>query len=298
MNYMAMNPKDRLTTGAVATLLTLCTIWGVNMVAIKISNRGLAPVTAAALRSGTASVLLMIWMRSRERRLFHRSSVFLWGAWAGILFGLEFLLLYAGLDRTSASRGIVLLYTCPFFVAVGAHFYLPGDTLTWRKSIGLVLAFAGTASVMGQHALTFNAETLAGDLLALGAGLAWGLTTLVIKKHLAGRIEAIQSLHYQLFFSLTILVPAAVVLEPRPVLDFTVMTALALGYQSIVVALFSYLAWFVLIHRFQASRVSSFTFFGPVMGVLAGGVFLGEPWPPTLILGLAGIGVGIYLVNR
>ena len=290
--------RDRLTKGAMLTLLALGTTWGVNMVAIKISNRGLAPVTAAALRSGVASVLLMAWMRLRRTTLFHRDKVILWGAWAGILFGLEFLLLYAGLDRTSASRGIVLLYTCPFFVAAGAHFYLPDDRLTWSKSVGLILAFGGTASVMGQHALTFDRTTLSGDLLALGAGLAWGLTTLVVKKHLAGRVEAIQTLHYQLFFSLLVLIPGSLVIEPRPVLDFTAMTAAALAYQSIIVALLSYLTWFGLIHRFPASRVAAFAFFGPVMGVLAGGLLLGEPWPPTLLLGLAGIAAGIYLVNR
>lgn len=293
-----MTSKDRLTSGAMMTLLVLGTIWGVNMVTIKISNQGLAPVTSAALRSGVASLFLMTWMVIRGIRLFHRREIVLWGAWAGILFGIEFLLLYAGLDRTSASRGIVLLYTCPFFVAVGAHFYLPDDRLTWSKSIGLMLAFMGTASVMGQHALTFDPTTLHGDLLALGAGFAWGVTTLVVKKHLAGRVEAIHSLHYQLFFSLLILVPGSLILEPHPVLDFTVMTAAALTYQSIIVALFSYLTWFVLIHRFPASRVASFAFFGPVMGVFAGGVFLGEPWPPTLLLGLAGIAAGIYLVNR
>ena len=293
-----MKTADRLTSGAMLTLLVLGTIWGVNMVAIKTSNQGLAPVTSAALRSGVASVLLMIWMRYRGIRLFHSRQIVLWGAWAGVLFGAEFLLLYAGLDRTSASRGIILLYTCPFWVAAGAHFYLPDDKLTWSKSIGLVLAFAGTASVMGQHALTFDPETLYGDLLALGAGFAWGVTTLVIKKHLAGKVEAISSLHYQLFFSLLILVPGSLILEPNPILDFTALTAAALTYQCIIVALLSYLTWFVLLHRFPASKVSAFAFIAPVMGVIAGGALLGEPWPATLLMGLAGIAGGIYLVNR
>lgn len=293
-----MPTRDRLTSGAMLTLLILGTIWGINMVAIKTSNQGLAPVTSAALRSGVASALLIAWMRLRGIRLFHDRGIVLWGAWAGILFGVEFLLLYAGLDRTSASRGIVLLYTCPFWVAAGAHFYLPDDRLTWSKSIGLVLAFVGTASVMGQHALVFDSETLYGDLLALGAGLAWGVTTLVIKKHLAGRIDAIQSLHYQLLFSLLILIPGSLVLEPHPVLDFTSLTVAALAYQCIIVALFSYLTWFILIHKFPASRVAAFAFIAPVMGVIAGGVILGEPWPATLLLGLGGIAGGIYLVNR
>jgi drug/metabolite transporter (DMT)-like permease len=293
-----MPSRDRLTSGAMLTLLVLGTIWGVDMVTIKISNQGLAPVTSAAVRSGVASLFLITWMCFRRIRLFHSRDIVLWGAWAGIIFGIEFLLLYAGLDRTPASRAIVLFYTCPFWVAAGAHFYLPGDRLTWSKSIGLALAFMGTASVMGQHALNSDPDTLYGDLLALGAGFAWGVMTLVIKKHLAGRIEAIHSLHYQLFFSLFVLVPASMILEPHPVLDFTVVTAAALTYQSIIVALLSYLTWFVLIHRFPASRVASFAFSGPVMGVLAGGILLGEPWPPTLLLGLTGIAAGIYLVNR
>ena len=104
---MTMSPRNRLTSGAMLTLLVLGTIWGVNAVVIKISNLGLAPVTTAALRSGVASVLLMAWMGIRRITLFHSREIVLWGAWAGILFGLEFLLLYAGLDRTSASRGTV-----------------------------------------------------------------------------------------------------------------------------------------------------------------------------------------------
>ncbi|MEE8547202.1 MAG: DMT family transporter, partial [bacterium] len=123
--------REKLTFGAMGVLLLLCSIWGINMVAIKISNQGLAPVTAAAFRSTVASIIIIIWMYFRKIRLFHRGAPLVWGLWAGALFGLEFLLLYAGLNYTSASRAVVLLYTCPFVVALGAHFYLPDDRLTW-----------------------------------------------------------------------------------------------------------------------------------------------------------------------
>lgn len=290
--------RDKLTFSAMGILLILCMIWGINMVAIKISNRGISPVTAAAIRSSIASVIIMLWMYAKGLRLFHRGAVLMWGLWAGILFGLEFLLLYAGLNYTSASRGIVLLYTSPFFVALGAHFYLPNDRLTWGKSTGLVLAFLGTAFVLGQHTVVFDAVTLRGDLLALGGGLAWGLTTLVIKKHLTGEIEPLQTLHYQLFFSALILWPAARLMEPNPIRDFGSATVISLFYQSVIVAAISYLAWFVLVHKFSVTRLSSFAFFAPIMGVIAGGTLLGEPMPPTLLIGLTGVASGIYLVNR
>ncbi len=290
--------RDKLTIGAMGVLLLLCSIWGINMVAIKISNQGLAPVTAAAFRSTAASIIIIIWMYFRKIRLFQRGAPLVWGLWAGALFGLEFLLLYAGLNYTSASRAVVLLYTCPFVVALGAHFYLPDDRLTWMKSIGLVLAFFGVAAVMGQHTIVFDPVTLKGDLLALGGGIAWGLTTLVIKKHLVGKIEPIQTLHYQLFFSALLLWPAALILEPSPIRDFGAITVMSLFYQSVIVAVASYLTWFVLVHRFSVSRLSSFAFFAPVMGVIAGGTLLGEPLPATILLGLLGVGSGIYLVNR
>ncbi len=290
--------RDKLTIGAMGVLLVLSSIWGINMVAIKISNQGLAPVTAAAFRSTAASGIIIIWMYFRKIRLFHRGAPLVWGVCAGALFGLEFLLLYAGLNYTSASRGIVLLYTSPFFVALGAHFYLPDDRLTLMKSTGLFLAFFGIAAVMIQHTIVFDPVTLKGDLLALGGGVAWGLTTLVIKKHLAGEIEPIQTLHYQLFFSALMLWPAARILEPSPVRDFGAITIISLFYQSVIVAAASYLAWFVLVHRFSVSRLSAFAFFAPVVGVVAGGVLLGEPLPATLLIGLLGVAGGIYLVNR
>ncbi len=288
----------RPTVGAMLWLTALCAVWGVNMVAIKLGNRGIAPASASAFRSGAASLLLMGWLVSRGKRLFHPGRVFWWGASAGLLFGLEFLFLYLGLARTAASRGMILLYTAPFFITLGAHFTLPGDRLSWRKAAGLCAAFLGAAAVLGQHALAFDAATLVGDLLCLGGGLFWAATTLVIKRHMAGAMEPVQTLHYQLLFSLPVLIPAALLLEPAPIRDFSLLTAGSLSFQVLVVCLASYLGWFTLLHRYSAGLLSPFLFLGPVMGVAAGALLLGEPVPPTLLLGLAGVGAGIWLVNR
>ena len=39
------------------------------------------------------------------------------GLWLGVIFGIEFAMIYHGLLLTSASRAAVFLYTAPFFVA-------------------------------------------------------------------------------------------------------------------------------------------------------------------------------------
>ena len=72
----------------------------------------------------------------------------------------------------------------------------------------------------------------------------------------------------------------------------------AFSYQCVVVAFFSYLLWFWMIHRFPVSRLAAFTFLAPMFGVILSGLVLKEPIPLLLWVGLVLIGAGIYLVNR
>jgi drug/metabolite transporter (DMT)-like permease len=85
--------------------------------------------------------------------------------------------------------------------------------------------------------------------------------------------------------------------EPAP--QWTSPLALgSLFYQSVVIAFFSYLAWFWLLRHYPAARVSAFTFLTPVLGLLAGVVLLDEQLTGSLLIGLAGVAVGLWLVNR
>jgi drug/metabolite transporter (DMT)-like permease len=72
----------------------------------------------------------------------------------------------------------------------------------------------------------------------------------------------------------------------------------SLAFQIVVIATASYLAWFWLIRHYPATRLSSFSFLTPVMGVLAGVVFLGEPFTPLVMLALGLVGAGIWVANR
>ena len=70
------------------------------------------------------------------------------GLFAGMLFGIEFVLIYQGLRFTSASRAAVFLYTAPFFVALGSY-QLLGERLRASQWAGLALSFAGVALAIG-----------------------------------------------------------------------------------------------------------------------------------------------------
>ena len=57
-------------------------------------------------------------------------------------------------------------------------------------------------------------------------------------------------------------------------------------------------AWFALIVKFSASRLSAFTFLTPLFGVAFGHLVLGEPLTPAFALAVALVATGLVLVNR
>jgi drug/metabolite transporter (DMT)-like permease len=71
----------------------------------------------------------------------------------------------------------------------------------------------------------------------------------------------------------------------------------SLAYQGIVVAFASYLAWFWLLTRYLAARISVLSFLTPLFGMLSGVVFLSEPLSAHFAAAALLIAAGIALVN-
>jgi drug/metabolite transporter (DMT)-like permease len=291
-------PLDRLDVRAVLLLIACCACWGINQSAIKIANAGISPTLQVGLRSICAGVLVFAWMGVRGLRLFERDGTLWPGLLAGLMFSVEFLVLYVGLDRTSASRGVVFLYLSPFVVAVGAHYLIPGDRLTLAKVIGLTAAFAGLAVAVGESFTEPGRPTLTGDLLCLLAAVLWGATTVLIRSTALKSASPEKTLLYQLFVSGLVLPPVSVVMGEPGIGDLTPVVLLAFAYTAVVVAFISYIAWFWLVRNYPPTRVTAFTFLSPVFGVIAGNLMLGEVFTASLAVALVLIAFGIYLVNR
>jgi drug/metabolite transporter (DMT)-like permease len=291
--------SNHIPIAGVLFLVMLSFLWGANMVSIRFSNQGISPILAATIRSVVASFLLWIYAKYSSEKVFLQGGDLKHGIVIGVLFGVEFLLLYWGPSFTDVSRAVIFLYSHPFWVALGAHFLLTDDRLTWSKTAGLCLAFAGLVLVFGSRSPTLGPLFWVGDLLELTAGLLWAATTIYIKKFIWNRpISHFQTLFAQLFFSIPILAAGTLIFEwGRPV-DLKPLVLTALFYQSVIVAFMSYLLWFWLIHRYPVSRLAAFTFPTPLFGVLLSGLILGEAITFLLGIGLALVAVGIYLVNR
>ena len=293
-----MPPQSRLDAKGVVAILGLCAIWGANQVAVKVGNSGLAPIFGSAVRSLIAGTLVAAWCLLYRIPLWHRDRTALHGLILGIIFGVEFTLIYVGMNHTTASRGVLFLYTAPFFVAAGAHWFLPQEPLTRGKLLGLCLAFGGIVATFADRIQGLSAGSALGDLLILGGGALWAAATLYLKGVVRDRMTPAQMLFYQLAVSAALLLPGAVLWEGPLVFNLGPAVLWAVLYQSVVVAFASYLLWFSLLSRYPASGLSGFTFFTPLFGVLAGALLLRERLGPGLLLGAALVSTGMLLVNR
>jgi drug/metabolite transporter (DMT)-like permease len=288
--------RESIDLKAASMLTVLCLLWGLNAVAIKVSNQGIAPICGAGVRSLIATGCLLSWMKLRKMALFPGSIPD--GMIVGVLFGVEFGVLYSSLLYTTASSAWILLYTTPFFHAVGAHYFLKGDRLNLGKGVGLILAFGGIVFLLSEHAGLPSLGSLVGDILALMAAILWAATTIFIKRRLVGKVSYHHTLLYQTIFSIPVLLVLSTVFGERPVGHINGLILLSVAYQGIVVAFISYLLWFLLVHSYAVSRLSAFTFLTPVFATLAGVFLLKESLTFRLVLSLLLVSLGIYVVNR
>jgi drug/metabolite transporter (DMT)-like permease len=281
-----------------AILLLCCVVWGLNQVAIKVSLAGVSPLFGAGLRSLVAAALLWLWCRLRGEPLFVRDGTAPHGLLIGLFFTAEFICIYAGLGFTTASRSVIFLYSAPFFVALGAHLFIPGERLTVARSVGLTVAFAGLCLAFADGLALPSRWALIGDALELGGGFFWGATTVAVKMQSDARLTPRRTLFYQLAVSAVGLIGLAAIRGEPGFTHPTPLALAALAYQAVIVAFVSYLIWFWLLQRYPASGLASFAFWTPLFGVLSGWLLLGDRLSGNLGAAAGLVAVGIYLVNR
>ncbi|RUU51512.1 DMT family transporter, partial [Mesorhizobium sp. M2C.T.Ca.TU.009.01.2.1] len=262
----------------------------------KVSYAGYDPVFVSVARSLIGGACVFAWCQLRGIRLFEADGTLTAGIVVGVLFGVEFLCLYIGLEYTTVARNTLLVNTMPFWVLIGGHFLL-GERINARKLGGLVLAFCGLATVFSDGIVAGGDATLTGDLLSLGSGILWAATSIVIKRSKLVETRAEKLLLYQLAGA-AIVGALVMPFAGPPIRAVASLPTLALLFQSFYIVAFTYVLWFWLLTRYPAASLSSFAFLSPVFGVLCGAVLLGEPPTVRIILALGLIAAGLIIVNR
>ena len=297
MSQVSVSHTRPLDAASMVLVLFICLTWGFNQPAIKLAIHDVPPLTQCAIRSSLATLIVLGLMWWRGLPIAARDGTLAAGLIAGLLFGVEFLLIYRGLLYTTASRAVLFIYLAPFFVVIGARWLFPGDRFGPKQWLGLLMAFIGMVVAFGAPAPATEASQLLGDLMMAFAALGWAATTLIIKSSALARVSPEKTLLYQLVVCVPIVALGALVFGERITAMPSAVALGSLAYQTIVVGT-TFSLWFSLIVKFSASRLSAFTFLTPLFGVAAGHLVLGEPLTPAFALAVLLVAAGLILVNR
>jgi len=281
---------------AVSLLIGFNVLLGLNQALVKVVNAGFSPVFQAGLRSICAFLPVLLFAWFMRRRLSISDGSLPWGLTNGLLFSVEFALLFIALDFTTVARVSLFFYMMPVWVALAAHFLIPEEPLNRNKIMGLGLAIGGAALGLSGDLGDAGASAWLGDLLALLAGTLWASIALVTRLKLS-HVSSEMNLLYQLFVSGIVLTGLGIALGD-PIRSPTSLIYGVFLFQVLVIVAAGFLVWFWVLQHYPVSNMASLSLITPVVGVYFGWLIFDDPITSSLGLALILIGAGIILVNR
>lgn len=288
--------RKNLDVSVYIIMFFVCAVWGTQQAAIKIAGQYVSPVLQLSIRSALSALIIFLLFNRRDGIFAKLMSpgVAAAGICVGLLFAMEFLLVALSISRTATGHITLFLYTAPLFTAVGLHFLLREERMTRLQWLGIMVAFTGIEVAVK---FTFSADAaIIGDVCALAAGLAWGISSIVIRLSSLATLPSSCTLFYQLATTSVILALVAYCRdETLFILNKT--SLLSLLFQTLAVAVISYLTWFTLLRYYKVSSLGILILMTPLMGIAAGVVFLGEKLQPNFIIGSALILTGLLLTR-
>ena len=279
----------------IALALLLAFLWGGNSLAIKVGLQDFPPMALAFLRFVIGLVVIGGWALFRRIPLKLRRGELPRLLLLTTIFILQIICLNTGTLYTSASRSTIFINVYPFFTALFAHFWIPGERLSVTKTLGIVVAFSGVFVTVAPE-LGQGETSVIGDIVVLVSGCFLGLRV-VVTKLLIQSIHPYRLLAWLLTLSLPFYATASFVVERGEPMQLTLSAALALLYQGGVIAGFCFLAWTAILERYSASKLVVLFFATPLSGVLFSHLILGDELTLSLLGGAALVAAGIYLVN-
>ena len=275
----------------------LCFVWGSTWLAIKVGLGSLPPITFAGIRFVIASCLLASYAIAKRVK-FPKDA----NSWRVMLFlslsqiAVPYALAFWGEQYMTAGLTSLLFATLPFFVAVLAHFMIPGERVTTRKVSAMLLCFIGVAVIFSRELMLTVNSFWGGIAVVASAGIA-GCANVVGKKY-SQSINSTVNVVVQMGVGSILLVTAGLLLEHGVPLNFDYTSIFAIVYLAVLGSTFAFVALYWLFTRMEVTRISLFTFITPIVAVLLGWLILGESVDVNVAIGGSLILVGVVLLSR
>ncbi len=297
--HRAAHTHERNSDSVLKLLLiaALCVVWGSTFVVIKIGLTGSPPFYGVAFRFLLAVAMLGAIVAATRRRLPVGKTHWNWIVLSGLLmYFVSYAIVYHVEQYIDAALAAILFASFPFFVAVGAHFHLPGERLTMPKTLGLIIGFAGVLVIFSGEVNAPGREAWWAPGVMLLAPLASAAATIIVKKHLT-RQNPVTLTCMQVAVGVAVLLPMALLTEDITAFQWTAVTVGAVVYLALLGTVFTFVTYFYLLRTMAASKLALIAFATPITAAAIGWIALGEVLQPSTIFGALLVLVGIWLVS-
>ena len=271
-----------------ALLVFMNFIWGLNLIASKIGVGEFPPIFFTALRFGSLGLFLVPMLRIHRGQMTNLfAAVMLTGPAA-------FALLFAGIFLTedAATVAVASQMGVPFSTLMSIWFL--GETIRWRRTLGIVLAFGGIVII------SFDPRVLAyweGLALVVASSFVSALGLIFLK-----RLKGIRPLELQAWVALvggSILMLLSLILEGgqmSAVRSATWEGWAALFFTTVMSSLIAHTAWYYLVGRYPVTSLSPITLLSPLFGIFFGVTLLDDQLTARMLAGGAVTLIGVLIV--
>jgi drug/metabolite transporter (DMT)-like permease len=283
------------TRNAAALLAIVVLAWGTNWPVTKMIVHDVSPLWSTALRCMIAAAALgpLLWAQGDfiiplrgDMPIVVCTSLLHMVAFSGLAA--------AGLQFVPAGRAIVLGYTTPVWVAIGARIFLSEPITRWR-AIGIGAGLAGLAVIFNPRALDWgDRHALIGDSLILVAAFCWAANIVYVKAH-RWISTPFQLVFWQVLVAAGVLSTTALFTEGVPQIAWTARLVTLLVFSGVICTALAHWAMTMVNRSLPAVTTSLGLLATPVIGIFSAALVLNEPFEPSLFVAMALIIGGITL---
>ena len=291
------SPEPRPTARTVLLLIgILCLIWGSTWLVIKEGLRDLPPLTSAGIRFLVAfGILAVVAPVLSAREGGTRPPTWLWVTSGLTNFAASYGIVY--ISETVLPSGLVsvLWAIFPLMTAVAAHRFLPGEQLSARQVIGLVVGLLGIVLLFVTDLADLGPDALPMALFLLLSPLVSVVGTVVVKRYGATSSSVLLNRNGMGIGAAALLVGAAG-LETHAPVRWSAAAIGSIAYLAVVGTAVTFSLYFWLLRFAPANRMALIAFITPCVALALGAAVGGEPVTRYTLIGTGCVIAGIALV--
>jgi drug/metabolite transporter (DMT)-like permease len=278
---------------ALALLAVVVLAWGFNWPVTKTIVREMSPLWSTTARAAIATIALavLLWWRG-EFIIPKRGDVPVVLSTSLLHMTAYSALVAAGIQYLPAGRAIVLGYTTPIWVTLGARVFL-GEAISLGRAIGAGLGLAGLLLIFSPASLDWRdkAAMIGSGIITLAA-ICWAANIVYVRAH-RWISTPFQLVFWQLLLSTLVLAGTAMLVDGMPHVAWTPRLVALLSFSGLICTALAHWAMLVVNRSLPAVTTSLGLLATPAIGILCGVAFLGEAFEPSLSMALVLIAGGI-----